>query len=186
MKKAFFVITGVLLFAAAAEAAPVIKEQSRISFVSRQMGVPVEGGFKKFDAEVEFDPKDTKKSHASITIHLDSIDAGSEEATTEIKRRPWFDVHNHPKAEFSSTFLSSLGKDRYRVFGNMTIKGRTRPASSDFLVKNKGQMRVFEGKFTLKRLEFAIGEGAWSDTGTVADEVEIFYNLAVPVQATDK
>jgi polyisoprenoid-binding protein YceI len=182
----FFAFMAALLSAGALEAAPVVKEQSRITFVSRQMGVPVEGSFKRFDAEVEFDPKDTKKSRASITIYLDSIDAGSDEASTEIKRKPWFDVKNHPKAEFKSTSLSSLGPGRYRVSGNMTIKGRTRPAFSDFAVKERGGFRVFEGKFILKRLEFAIGEGAWSDTGTVADEVGVSYVFSVPVQAANK
>lgn len=186
MTRLVFAFMAVLLFAVAADAAPVAKERSRVEFVSRQMGVPVEGSFKLFDAEVEFDPKDTKKSRASITIHLDSIDAGSEEASTEIKRKPWFDVKNHPRAEFNSTSLSSLGPGRYRVSGNMTIKGRTRPAFSDFTIKERGGFRVFEGKFTLKRLEFAIGEGAWSDTGTVADEVDVSYVFSVPVRAASK
>lgn len=180
MKKAPAVMM-VLLFAAAADAAPILKEQSRVAFVSRQMGVPVEGRFERFDAEIDFNQMDIRKSRASITIHLDSIDAGSEEASTEIKRKPWFDVKNHPRAEFVSTSLSSLGNDRYRVFGSMTIKGRTRAAFSDFTVKAKGGVRVFEGKFLLKRLEFAVGEGAWSDTGTVADQVEVAYVFSVPV-----
>jgi polyisoprenoid-binding protein YceI len=182
----FSAFLAALLFAAAADAAPVIKEQSRITFVSRQMGVPVEGSFRRFDAEVEFDPKETKKSRASITIYLDSIDAGSEEASTEIKRKPWFDVKNHPKAGFKSTSLVSLGPGRYRVSGDMTIKGRTRPAFSDFTVKERGGFRLFEGKFILKRLEFAIGEGAWSDTSTVADEVDVTYVFSVPAQAANK
>lgn len=186
MRKVMLAVITVLLFAATADAAAIIKEQSRVAFISRQMGVPVEGGFKRFDAEIDFDPKDAKKSRASITIHLDSIDAGSEEASMEIKRRPWFDVKNHPKAEFKSTSLTSLGAGRYRVSGNMTIKGKTRSASSDFTVRNRGGVRVFEGKFLLKRLEFAIGEGAWSDTGTVADEVEVSYVFSVPVQAANK
>lgn len=186
MRRLFFAFMAALLFAAAADAVPVIREQSTVAFVSRQMGVPVEGSFKRFDAEVEFDPKDTKKSRASITIYLDSIDAGSEEASTEIKRKTWFDVKNHPKAEFKSTSLVSLGPGRYRVSGNMTIKGRTRPAFSDFIVKEKGGFRVFVGKFTLSRLEFAIGEGAWSDTGTVADEVDVSYVFSAPVQSANK
>ncbi|MBI2399889.1 MAG: YceI family protein [Deltaproteobacteria bacterium] len=125
-RKTMLAIMMALLLASAAKAAPVLKEQSSVAFVSRQMGVPVEGRFERFDAQIDFDPKDTNKSRASISIHLDSIDAGSEEASTEIKRRLWFDVKNHPKAEFKSTSLASLGAGRYRVSGDMTIKGRTR------------------------------------------------------------
>lgn len=172
--------------AASALAVPVIKDQSRVSFVSRQMGVPVEGSFKSFDADVDFDPDDAKRSRASITIHLDSIDAGSDEATVEIKRKPWFDVKNHPRAEFVSTSLAALGGGRYRVSGTMTMKGRTKPVSTDFVVRAIGGIRVFEGRFVLKRLDFAIGEGAWSDTSTVAGEVEVSYRFSVPMQASKK
>lgn len=186
MNKSALALSLALLFAVSAEAAPVIREKSSVAFVSRQMGVSVAGRFERFDAEIDFDPKDAKKSRASITIHLDSIEAGSEEASLEIKRKPWFDVKNHPTADFVSASLAYLGPSRYRVSGNMTIKGRTRPATSDFVVKTRSGVNVFEGKFLLKRLDFAIGEGAWSDTGTVADEVEVSYVLSVPAQAVNK
>lgn len=172
-----------LLSPAGLEASPIAKEQSSVSFVSRQMGVPVRGDFKRFEADIEFFPKDTKRSRAALTIYLDSIDAGSDEATVEIKRRPWFDVKNHPRAEFVSNSLTALGGGRYRVSGKMTIKGTTRDVSSDFTVTMRQGLRVFEGKFILKRLDFNIGEGAWSDIGTVADEVEVAYMFTVPVSS---
>ena len=174
-------IAVLLLIPAGLEASQILHEQSRISFVSKQMGVPVRGDFKKFEADVEFVPKDMRRSRASITIYLDSIDAGSEEASTEIKRRPWFDVKNHPRAEFVSSSLAALGHDRYRVSGKMTIKGITRDVSSDFTVKTRQGLMDFDGKFILKRLDFSIGEGAWSDIGTVANEVEVTYLFTVPV-----
>jgi len=169
----------VLLSPPGLEASPVLREQSSISFVSKQMGVPVKGAFKRFDADIEFNPKNAQKSRATITIYLDSIDAGSEEASAEIKRRTWFDVKNHPRAEFVSSSLTPLGADRYRVSGRMNIKGNARDVSSDFIVKTRQGLRVFEGKFILNRLDFRIGEGAWSDTGTVASEVEVVYRFSV-------
>jgi hypothetical protein len=41
-------------------------------------------------------------------------------------------------------------------------------------------MRTVEGHFTLKRLQFKIGEGAWSDTDTVADEVLVRFKFVLP------
>ncbi|MBI5345314.1 MAG: YceI family protein, partial [Deltaproteobacteria bacterium] len=162
-------------------AAPILREASRLDFTARQMGVPVRGDFKRFDADVRFDPDNAKNSRASITIYLDSIDAGSDEATVEIKRKPWFDVKNHPRAEFTSRYLTPLGKDQYMVAGKMTIKGATRDVSAPFFVKREKDIWLFEGKFILNRLAFGIGEGAWSDTDTVADEVEVFFKFYVPV-----
>ncbi|MBI5642935.1 MAG: cytochrome b/b6 domain-containing protein [Deltaproteobacteria bacterium] len=163
------------------DAAEVLREASSLTFISKQMGVPIKGSFAKFDADVRFDPKNMERSRANITIHLDSIDAGSDDATVEIKRRPWFDVSNHPRAEFVSSSLKALGPNQYRVAGKMTIKGRERAASADFYAKRENNLWLFEGKFILKRLDFGIGEGAWSDTGTVADEVEVFFKFHVPI-----
>lgn len=177
-------IAGALLLIAmlpyAAASAPIMKEDSRIDFISRQMGVPIKGGFGKFDADVNFDPADPGKSSASITIYLDSIDAGSDEATIEIKRKPWFHTASYPRAEFRSSSLKETGPGRYVVNGTMTIKGREKEASAPFTAKKAGDSWVFEGRFVIKRLDFGIGEGAWSDTGTVADEVEILFRFKAP------
>lgn len=183
MKKTLLTLVAavILLAPLGLEAAPVRRDQSSIVFVSKQMGVPVKGEFSRFDADIEFNPKDPKTSRAAITIYLDSIDAGSEEASSEIKRKTWFDVKKHPRAEFVSSSLAPLGADAYRVSGRMSIKGIARDVSSDFIVKARQGARVFEGKFILRRLDFNIGEGVWSDTGTVADEVEVVYRFSVPV-----
>jgi len=169
------------LVSASAQAAPVLKDGSRIEFVSKQMGVPIKGSFKNFDADVLFDPANLKAGRTAISIDLESIDAGSDEATVEIKRRPWFDVKNYPRAEFTSSTVTAVGPGLYRVTGKMTIKGRTREVSAPFAAQKANDRWTFDGKFTLKRLDFNIGEGAWADTGTVADEVEILFRFAVPV-----
>lgn len=165
-----------------AASVPVMKENSRIDFISRQMGVPIKGGFGKFEADINFQPADAARSSASITIYLDSIDAGSDEATVEIKRRPWFDTANHPRAEFRSSSLEETGPGRYVVNGVMSIKGREKEVSAPFTAKKAGSSWVFEGKFTIRRIDFGIGEGAWSDTGTVANEVEILFTFVAPAE----
>ncbi len=182
-------LTGAMLIMAfapflsqSAQAEPIIKAASSVEFVSRQMGVPIKGSFSGFDADVRFDPSDLKASRADITIALDSIDAGSDDATVEIKRRPWFDTKNYPTARFTSGSVAQTGPGLYRVSGKMTIKGRTRDVSAPFTAKKAGGRWAFDGKFTLKRLDFNIGEGAWADTGTVADEVEIAFRFIVPMQ----
>lgn len=175
---AAFVALGLLL--SAAHATPVIKDSSRMDFISRQMGVPIKGSFRNFNADVVFDPVDLKASRAAITIDLESIDAGSDEATVEVKRKPWFDVKNHPKAEFTSSAVAPAGPGQYRVTGKMTIKGRTKEVSAPFTARKSDGQWLFDGKFVIKRLDFNIGEGSWSDTGTVADEVEIIFRFAVP------
>lgn len=157
----------------------VLIDKSRISFTSRQMGVPVEGSFRKFSASIAFDPDMPESGKATVEIDLNSIDTGSEEADTEVKRKAWFDTRNFPVARFESTSVKREGNGRYAVAGRMTIKGRSQDVIAPFtLTRIGGQARV-EGSVTIRRLQFAIGEGAWADTSTVADDVVIKFEFAV-------
>ncbi len=151
--------------------------RSEVTFVARQMGVPAEGGFGRFTAQVTFDPARLAAARAQIEIELASIDTGVTEVDTEVKRRAWFDTAQFPTAKFVSSAVKPLGTGRYEVTGKLTIKGRTRDIAAPFTVTQLNGTTVFEGAFTLKRLEYGIGEGVWSDTETVADEVQIRFKL---------
>lgn len=167
-------------------AAPVERETNRIDFVATQLGVPVRGSFTRFLADVRLNEKQPEKSSARITVYIDGIDAGADDATVELKRRTWFDAANHPKAEFVSTSVSSAGNNRYKVAGKLTIKGRTRDVLAIASAKKLKDAWLIEGKFIVKRLDFSIGEGAWADTDTVADEVDVSFKLYVKDEKTDK
>ncbi len=157
--------------------------RSAITFSGTQMGVAAEGSFKRFTAHVDFDPARLPGSRVRIDIELDSFDSGVSELDTEVKRKTWFDTARFPTATFESSAMRALGANRYEAAGKLTIKGRTREVKAPFTVKPTGTVQpaggasVFEGAFTIKRLEYRIGEGIWSDTDTVADEVQIRFKL---------
>jgi polyisoprenoid-binding protein YceI len=163
--------------AAAAELTAIRTDQSTLSFVSRQMGVPVEGRFTRFSAQVRFDPAAPMAARASLELDLTSADAGSTEANEELAGKAWFDTKAFPKATFVSEGVKSLGGNRYEVRGAMTIKGRTREVAAPFTFTPQGEGGVFEGGFVLARADFAIGEGIWADFGTVANEVQIKFRF---------
>lgn len=162
---------------AAAEVTAIRTDQSSLSFVSRQMGVPVEGRFTRFSAQVRFDPAVPTAARASLELDLTSADAGSAEANEELAGKAWFDTKAFPKATFASESVTSLGGNRYEVRGAMTIKGRTREVVAPFTFTRQGEGGVFEGGFVLERADFAIGEGIWADFGTVANEVQIKFRF---------
>jgi polyisoprenoid-binding protein YceI len=171
---------------AAAEFNQVLTEKSRIGFVSKQMNVPVEGAFRRFKTQVAFDPAKPEAGRAQIEIDLGSIDTGSSESDEEVKRKGWFNIQAFPTAKFESTAVRALGGNRYELAGKLTIKGATRDVVAPFTYKPDGANGLFEGGFTLKRLEFKIGEGAWSDVGTVADEVQVRFKFLVAASAQKK
>ncbi len=180
MRLVILLIGAVLLPAVAAQASPydrILTEQSRIAFVSRQMGVPVEGQFRRFSAQIAFDPARPETAHATLEVDLASFDMGSREVYDEVVGRNWFDVRQHPTARFVATGLKHLGGDRYEVRGQMTIKGRTREVTAPFTLRPQGRHAVLEGAFPLRRLDYGIGAGPWGDTSIVADEVQVRFRF---------
>jgi len=180
--RSFVPSLGALLLAASQAAAQgVLIDKSEIRFVSRQMGVNVEGRFRKWKANVAFLPDELAKSKADIDVDLTSIDLASEESETEIKRPKWFDTAKFPTAKFVSSAVRAVGGDRYEVAGALTIKGITRDAVVPIVLKSDAAgNRLAEGSFTIKRLDYKIGEGEWADPDTVANEVTVRVRMVLP------
>jgi polyisoprenoid-binding protein YceI len=165
--------------AAAQQPQKVAADKSYIRFVVRQMNAPMEGRFRKFDGSVAFDPVHPEATKAEFEVELGSIDLGSEEGETEARRKPWLNVEAFPKAKFTATAVKSLGGNKYEAHGNLTIKGTTLPIVAAFTLSDAGGTRTVEGEFPLKRLQYKIGEGPWSDTDTVADEITVRFRFAL-------
>lgn len=169
--------------AQAASYGQLLPEQSRISFVSKQMGVPVHGQFRRFQGQIAFDPARPEAGKARLEIDLASIDAGSREANDEVVSKDWFHVKSFPMAVFEGRQVKALGGGRYELQGTLSIKGRSRDVSAQVTFRETAavgvSMGVFEGGLVLKRLDFGIGEGPWGDPGTVADEVQVNWTLSL-------
>lgn len=157
----------------------LVPGQSRISFVSKQMGVPVNGQFRRFSGQVMFDPARPEAGKARIEVDLASIDSGSREANEEVVGKDWFHVKSFPGAVFEARQVKPLGGNRYEVLGSLMIKGRSRDAIASVTFRENGGNGIFEGGFVLKRLDFGIGEGPWGDPGTVANEVQVNWTLTL-------
>lgn len=176
-------LTAGLMLASATPAQEIDAAASRISFTFHQMNVPVEGGFKNIRGRIHFDAQRPERSRAEIEVDIAGIDTGAPDGDAEAQRRSWFDSAKHPVAKFTSSGVKRLAPERYEVSGTLTIKGRAQPLTVPIEVKQDKTMRRFEGGFPLRRLAFAIGEGVWADTDTVADEVQVRFLLVQRIAA---
>ena len=174
-------VAGALLPQAATPAAAltVLYDKSRLTCVSRQENVPVEAQFRKFTAQIAFDPARPEAGKAQIEIDLDSFDIGFAEYNEDAKGKNWFDVRNFPRATFVSTTMRTLGGGRFEARGPLTIKGKTNEIVAPFTYKEDAGTGVFDGAFAIRRLQYNIGEGVWKDTDTVANEVQIKFRIVV-------
>lgn len=163
--------------AAAVEFNAVRADQSRLGFGYKQMGVAMDGSFRKFSAQLAFDPAKPAAARVAIDVDLASIDTGSSEGDSEVAGKQWFDTKAHPTARFVSSTVKPLGGNRYEVGGTLTIKGRSREVATTASFTPQGNTAAFDGAFVLKRADFAIGEGPWADFGTVANEIQIRFRI---------
>ncbi|MCA0242557.1 MAG: YceI family protein [Proteobacteria bacterium] len=170
-----------LLAAACAPAAAqtVVPAGSEIRFVSKQMGVPVEGRFERWQAELQFDPAQPQAARVAITIDTRSIAFGAAETEAEAAKPAWFDSARFAQAQFRASGVKALGAGRYEVAGSLTLKGQTRELQLPVTLAAgpaPGQATA-SGSFTLKRMDFKLGEGEWADLSVVANEVQVRFKL---------
>jgi len=165
--------------ATAADFTVLRPQQSSLAFVSKQMGVPVEGEFNKFDASLAIDPAKPESGTARIDIDVSSIDVGSQDAYTEVIGSSWFDTAKYPKASFVSSKVTRVAPGRYEVAGKMTIRNVTRDVKAPFTMEQKNDTLLIDGTFPINRLDYGIGSGIWGDTDTVANEVQIRFRFTV-------
>ncbi len=151
--------------------------KSEMLFVSKQMGVPVEGRFRKFDAQIAFDPKKPEAGKVAFTIDMGSATFGSPEVDVELPKATWFNVPKFPQATFQSSAIKAVGAGRFEVAGKLSIKGSSRDVVVPVALTQVGGGTTATGAFAIKRLEFKIGEGDWADTSMVANDVQVKFKL---------
>ncbi len=161
----------------ASEYNQVITDKSAINFGYKQMNVPLEGKFKKFSAQINFDTAKPEQAQAKFDIDISSIDTGSSEGDDEVVGKVWFNAKAFPKASFVSTSIKSLSANHFEVQGKLTIKGKTLPVSAPFTFKADGINGSFDGAFNIKRIDYAIGEGEWADESTIANQIQIKFHI---------
>jgi polyisoprenoid-binding protein YceI len=166
---------------APATAQQVVPAGSEITFTSRQMGVPVDGQFRKWNATIQFDLKKPEAGKVAFTIDMGSATLGAADTDAEVAKADWFNTAKFPQAQFQSSAIKATGKGRFDVTGALTIKGSTQTVTVPVTLAQTGSGAALRttatGAFPIKRLAFKIGEGPWGDTSMVADEVQVKFKI---------
>ena len=174
---AFLAATG--LARAEPAAARLLPEKSQIVFVSKQMGVPVEGSFGKFSAQVAFDPRKPEGGSVQLYIETGSASLGAPQSDAELPKPAWFDTTKFPQASFKSTSIRSLGGGQFELSGRLTIKGQGQDIVVPLAIAQAYGQSVASGSLTIQRLAFKVGEGEWADTSLVANDVLIRFKFTL-------
>ncbi|NMM08982.1 MAG: YceI family protein [Polaromonas sp.] len=179
VRVAGLVIATVFVSLSAQAEQKLVPSQSEIAFVSKQMGVSVEGHFKKFDAQIAFDPAKPELSKIAFSIDVASATLGSPESDAELPKAIWFNAAKFPQASFQSTSVKGLSGGLFEIAGKLNIKGNVREILIPVRLTQSGSNTIATGAFSIKRLAFKIGENEWADTSMVADDVQVKFKLAL-------
>lgn len=168
---------------AATPAAKLVAVGSELAFTTRQLGVPVEGRFGKFTAQLALDPRKPETGRVSFTIDTASARFGSAELDAEVPKPEWLGAVKFPQAVYQSTAIKALGGGRFEVAGKLNIKGQVRDLMVPVQLVQTGAAGALQstasGSFVIKRLDFKVGEGEWTDTSMLANDVNVRFKLVL-------
>ncbi len=153
--------------------------QSEVGFQFKQMGVPVDGKFTKFDAQVSFDAAKLATSKVNFTVDIASATLGDKATDAELPKATWFNTAKFPQATFASSSIKALGAGKFEVAGKLSIKGVAQDVVVPVTMTQAAAVTTAVGTFPMKRLTYKIGEGEWADTSMVADPVQVKFKLAL-------
>ncbi|MCH8179456.1 MAG: YceI family protein [Proteobacteria bacterium] len=163
---------------APAAAQTLVPAKSEVTFVARQLGVPLQGRFKSFQVQSAFDPKALATSKIAFSLDLGSV-ALNADADRELLKPEWFSTARFPHATFQSSAIKALGGGKFEVTGKLNLKGQARDLVVPVQLTQAQGLSTATGSFVLKRLDFKVGEGDWADASIVANDVQVQFKLVL-------
>ncbi|MGW5277109.1 YceI family protein [Streptomyces sp. NPDC004044] len=160
---------------------------SRIGFsVRHAMVTTVRGAFAEYESRLYFDGRNPARSRAEISLYTASVDTGVEQRDGHLVGRDFLDAARHPRMTFTSTAVHLTGKDVYRMTGDLTIRGTTRPVALDLtyighVTDPFGYERVgFDGTTTINRSDWGLTYNARLAEGgaMVSERLRLQFDIA--------
>ena len=144
--------------------------------------------FVKFDATLQFNPKQLQQSKLTVTVDATSLETDFPnpevvDFNAELTGGNWLNTAAHPTMQYQSTKVIDIGNNQMQVEGLLTLNGITKPVSLA-VTYNGGWLGIpqdpharagFSARGQLKRSEFNINAGipAPGTTMGVSDDVDI-------------
>jgi len=173
-------VLATFLFAAPAFAAPstwTTDPSSKLTFTGAMNGSAFTGTFKRWSAQIAFDPKALAASKVVVSVDVASAATGDGDRDSALPTDDWFAAGKFAKATFVSKSFRDLGGGKYEADGDLTIRGFSRPIALPFTLAIAGDTARMNGAVVLNRTAFGVGQGQWK-TGEVVD-TKVTVNVAL-------
>lgn len=152
---------------------------SQLGFTVKHLGIAdVSGTFNDFDVKITSTKPDFSDAVVELTAKTASIDTRVDDRDNHLKSPDFFNAEKYPTMDFKSTSIKKAGKNSYKLIGNLTLAGVTKPVTMDLVYNgtvenamNKKQTAGFQVTGTIKRSDFNLGSGF--PAPMISDEVRI-------------
>jgi polyisoprenoid-binding protein YceI len=137
------------------------------------------GRFNDITGQFAFDDQDPAQGRFDLHVKTDSIDTGNAARDKHLKGPDFFNVVQYPSMSFKSTSVTKEGDDAYKVVGDLTLHGVTKPITIKVTRTGSGKdmkgrpVAGFETHFSIKRTDYKMG----NMTGPVGDEVTVIVSV---------
>lgn len=152
--------------------------KSKLGFGVQWSGQPFGATFKKWNANIDFDPNDLAHAHVVATIDLSSEMSDSPDNDDGVQGAEGFQVSQFPTAKFETTSFTHGSGNQYAAKGFLTIRGVKKPVTLNFQLQITGDKAHMSGTANVMRLDWGLGNTAeWSGDKPVSHKVGIFVDL---------
>lgn len=161
---------------------------SHVEFAVKHMMIStVKGRFAVVRGTVRTDEANPANSDVNIEIDVDSIDTREAQRDAHLKSADFFDIEKFPKITFKSTRITDVSGDNFKLTGDLSIHGVTRPITLDVTSEGRGkdpwggERAGFSATGKIKRSEFGLTWNQVLEAGGILVGDDIKINLDVEV-----
>jgi polyisoprenoid-binding protein YceI len=175
MKTIYTLLLTLIAVSMFAQATPRVVDYaaSSVTFKIKNAGLTVDGRFKEYGVALQFDPNNLASAYTECKIKTNSISTGINGRDNHLRKEEFFYVSKYTDINFKSTAIKKQGAG-YVIVGKLSIKDVTKDVLIPLVVSRVGALEVFEGKLTINRLDYHVGEDSW----VMSDDVIITIKIA--------
>ena len=155
-----------------------VSESSTLSFSAEQQGIPFEGRFTSFTADVAFDQDHPEAGSIRGVVDTSSVETGDAMIDETLTNRQWLDPPTYPESRFETDRIERAADGAYRAHAQLTLRDVTAPVVMDFTFEEAGDNAHLSGTVRLPRLEFNVGAGTDGEWASELVVVRLELDLA--------
>lgn len=152
-----------------------VDESSKVHFVIKNFGIKTGGDFTGLNGTIKFDPVNFGATVFNVTVDAGTVDTDNSTRDGHLRKSEFFDAAKYKTISFKSTkIVKSSVAGRFYVYGELTIKGVTKPVEFGFGATPKNGGYVFDGEFTINRRDFGVGGSSVSLSDNLRVSLAVF------------